>query len=127
MLHLRRPKFSTGQQSDEKVSLAVYAVVRCGGRQHKVVVGDVIEVNRLVGDPGTKITLPPLLVVDDGQVTSDAKALKRHTVTAEIVDHTKGPKISILKYKPKTGYRKRMGHRQPLTHVRVTDIKTGKK
>jgi large subunit ribosomal protein L21 len=123
MLHLRRVD-SNRSNSNEEVSLAVYAVVRCGGRQHKVTVGDVIEVNRLAGEPGTKITL---LVVDDGKVTSDSKALKRHTVTAEIVDHTKGKKISILKYKPKTGYRKRLGHRQRLSHVRVTDIKTGKK
>jgi len=64
--------------------------------------------------------------VDGAKVTSDAAALAKVTVTAEIVDHRRGPKIDILKYKNKTGYRKRMGHRQELTAVRVTGINTGK-
>jgi large subunit ribosomal protein L21 len=67
-----------------------------------------------------------VLVVDGAKITSDAAALAKVTVTAEIVDHRRGPKIDILKYKNKTGYRKRMGHRQELTAVRVTGISTGK-
>jgi large subunit ribosomal protein L21 len=104
----------------------VYAIVRSGGRQEKVAVGDVIEMNRVEGDPGTTIELPAVLVVDGDTVTSDAAALGAVTVTAEVVDHTKGPKIVIQKYKNKTGYKKRQGHRQPLTQVKVTGIEIGK-
>jgi len=104
----------------------VYAIVRSGGRQHKVAVGDVVEVDRVDVAPGSTLTLPALLVVDGAAVTSDAKALAGVTVTAEVVDHTKGPKIQILKYKNKTGYRKRQGHRQRHSRVKVTGIETGK-
>ena len=102
----------------------MYAIVRAGGRQEKVTVGEVLEVDRLQGAPGSTIELPALLVVDGESVTSDAKALAGVTVTAEIVEDTKGPKIIILKYKNKTGYRKRQGHRQKLTQVKVTGIET---
>jgi large subunit ribosomal protein L21 len=108
-------------------SSAVYAIVRAGGRQEKVTVGDVLEVDRLQGAPGSTIELPALLVVDGESVTSDAKALAAVTVTAEIVEDTKGPKIIILKYKNKTGYRKRQGHRQKLTQVKVTGISGAEK
>jgi len=104
----------------------MYAIVRSGGRQHKVAVGDVVEVDRVDVAPGSTLTLPALLVVDGAAVTSDAKALAGVTVTAEVVDHTKGPKIQILKYKNKTGYRKRQGHRQRHSRVKVTGIETGK-
>ena len=104
----------------------MYAIVRSGGRQHKVAVGDVVEVDRVAGEPGSTLTLAALLVVDGESVTSDAKALGKVTVTAEVVDHTKGPKIHILKYKNKTGYRKRQGHRQRHSVVKVTGIETGK-
>ena len=67
-----------------------------------------------------------LLVVDGADVTSDAAALAGVTVSGEVVAHTKGPKIDILKYKNKTGYKRRLGHRQRLTQVRVTSIDTGK-
>ncbi len=104
----------------------MYAIVRSGGRQHKVAVGDVVEVDRVAGEPGSTLTLAAVLVVDGDSVTSDAKALGNVTVTAEVVDHTKGPKIHILKYKNKTGYRKRQGHRQRHSVVKVTGIETGK-
>jgi large subunit ribosomal protein L21 len=104
----------------------VYAIVRAGGRQTKVAVGDVVQVDRLPGEPGETVQLPALLVVDGDDVTSDATTLAGVTVTAEVVDHTKGPKIHILKYKNKTGYRKRQGHRQKHTQVKVTGIETGR-
>lgn len=103
----------------------MYAVVKAGGRQHKVEVGDVVEINRLDGAEGATVSLPALLVVDGRTVTSEAAALSSVTVTAEIVGHHKGPKIKILKYKNKTGYRRRIGHRQHLTEVLVTDIDDG--
>jgi large subunit ribosomal protein L21 len=105
----------------------VYAIVKTGGKQYKVAVGDVVEVEKLAGDAGTSITLPALLVVDGTDVTTDAKALAGVTVTGEVVAQTKGPKISMMSYKNKTGYKRRMGHRQSLTQIRVTDIGTAKK
>jgi large subunit ribosomal protein L21 len=104
----------------------VYAIVKTGGKQHKVAVGDVLEIEKIAGGPGDAVALPAILVVDGGKVTTDAKALAGVKVAVEIVDHTKGPKIRILKYKNKTGYKKRMGHRQQLTQVKVTGIETGK-
>jgi large subunit ribosomal protein L21 len=103
----------------------VYAIVKTGGKQYKVAVGDVVEVEKVVGAPGASLALPALLVVDGTSVTSDAATLAGVTVSAEVVAQTKGPKIRILKYKNKTGYKKRIGHRQQLTQVRVTGIETG--
>jgi large subunit ribosomal protein L21 len=97
----------------------VYAIVRAGGRQEKVSVGDVLLIDK-VGAVGDSIDLTPLLVVDGSTVTSDAKKLAKVSVKAEVVKPAKGPKITILKYKNKTGYKKRQGHRQPLTQVKIT-------
>ena len=104
----------------------MYAIVKTGGKQYKVAVGDVVEVEKVTGGPGDSVPLPALLVVDGTDVTSDAAALAGVTVSGEVVAHTKGPKIDILKYKNKTGYKRRLGHRQRLTRVRVTSIDTGK-
>jgi large subunit ribosomal protein L21 len=104
----------------------VYAIVRAGGRQEKVAVGDVFELDRVSGEPGATVQFPAVLVVDGGSVTTDADALAAVTVTAEVLAHTKGAKIDILKFKNKTGYRRRQGHRQQLTRVKVTGIETGK-
>jgi len=109
------------------VSSAVYAIVRSGGRQHKVAVGDVVEVDRLKDAAGTEVELSALLVVDGDSVTSDPWVLEGVKVTAEVVEEVKAPKIHILKYKNKTGYRVRQGHRQKYTRVKVTGIDTGKK
>ena len=103
----------------------MYAIVKTGGKQYKVAVGDVVEVEKLDGAAGSSVSLPALLVVDGTNVTTDAAALAGVTVAAEVVEQTKGPKISILKYKNKTGYKRRLGHRQRLTQVRVTAIETG--
>ncbi|TXH45485.1 MAG: 50S ribosomal protein L21 [Actinobacteria bacterium] len=103
----------------------MFAIVRAGGHQEKVAVGDVIAVDRIDGEPGSTINLPVLLLVDGENVTHAASALAETPVTAEIVEHTRGPKITILRYKNKTGYRRRQGHRQDLTKVRVTAIGSG--
>ena len=100
----------------------VYAIVKAGGRQEKVAVGDVVVMDRVKGEVGDTIELTPLLLVDGAKVTSEAKALAKVKVSAEIVRDEKGPKIVIMKYKNKTGYRKRQGHRQKLTRVKVTAI-----
>ena len=104
----------------------MYAIVRAGGRQEKVEVGDVLVVDRMTGEPGASVQLPAVLLVDGVSVTTDKAALGKVKVTAEIVDHHRGPKIDILKYKNKIGYRRRQGHRSELTAVKVTDIKTAK-
>ena len=101
----------------------MYAIVRSGGRQHKVAVGDVLEIDKVDDEVGSSVKLQPLLLVDGDAVTSDAGKLEKATVTAEVLAETKGPKIRIMKYKNKTGYRKRMGHRQRYTQVKVTGIK----
>ena len=100
----------------------MYAVVKAGGKQHKVGIGDTFTVNRLVGEAGDTLTLPAVLLVDGDTVTADAQALAGVTVTGEIVGHGKGPKIHIHKFKNKTGYHKRQGHRQKLTRIEVTGI-----
>lgn len=102
----------------------MYAIVRSGGRQHKVSVGDVIEVNRLPEEQGASVKLPAVLLVDGSTVTTDPAALAKVTVTGEVVGNLRGPKINILKFKNKTGYRRRQGHRQELTKVKVTGIET---
>lgn len=101
----------------------VFAVVRTGGRQEKVEVGSIITTNRVAGDESGKVELPAVLLVDGETVTSDADALAKVTVTAEVIEDLRGPKINIQKFKNKTGYRKRQGHRQELTRLKVTDIK----
>ena len=102
----------------------MYAIVRSGATQQKVAVGDVIEIDKVATGVGESVTLPVLLLVDGESVTTDADKLAQASVTAEVVAATKGPKITILKYKNKTGYRKRQGHRQKYTQVKVTDIST---
>lgn len=99
----------------------MYAIVRSGGRQHKVAVGDVLEIDRTADRVGSSVALRPLLLVDGDQVSTDVSGA---TVTAEVLAETKGPKIKILKFKNKTGYRKRQGHRQKYTQVRITGIES---
>ena len=100
----------------------MYAIVRSGGTQQKVAVGDVIEIDQVSTGVGESLNLPVLLLVDGENITAEATKLSGATVTAEVLGATKGPKITILKYKNKTGYRKRQGHRQKYTQVKVTDI-----
>ena len=113
---------SLNQQPDEESESAVYAIVRSGGQQQKVAVGDVIEIDKVASGVGEAVTLPAVLLVDGESITSDAGTLSKVAVTAEVLGATKGPKITILKFKNKTGYRKRQGHRQKYTQVKVTDI-----
>ena len=101
----------------------MYAIIRAGGKQAKVHEGDVLDVERIKGSD--KVSYTPLLIVaDDGSVISDAGVLGKSSVSAEIVGESAGPKIDIFKYKNKTGYRRRQGHRQKYTTIKVTAIKT---
>ena len=99
----------------------MYAIVRSGSKQQKVAVGDVIEIDKVETAVGDSVTLPVVMVVDGEKVT--ASGLDKAGVTAEVLGGIKGPKIIIQKYKNKTGYKKRQGHRQKYTQVKVTDIK----
>jgi large subunit ribosomal protein L21 len=103
----------------------VYAIVRCGGRQEKASVDDVLTVDKLAGDIGSSVTLPAVLVVDDETVVSDPAEVGRYEVTAKILGASAGPKISMVLYKNKTGYRRRLGHRQKYTQVQITGISNG--
>jgi large subunit ribosomal protein L21 len=102
----------------------VYAIVRCGGRQEKVALDEVVTVDKLPGEVGSSITLAALLVVDGDRVISDPAEVGRYQVTADIVGDAAGPKINMIHYRNKTGYRRRLGHRQRYTQVRITGIGT---
>jgi len=105
----------------------VYAIVRCGGRQEKASVDDVLTVDRLNGEVGSTLTLPAVLVVDGDNVVTDPEELGGYQVAAEIIGDATGPKITIIRFKNKTGYRRRLGHRQHYTQVKITGIsKDGK-
>ena len=103
----------------------MYAIVKTGGKQYKVAVDDVLTVEKIDDEPGAEISLSAVLLVDGSELTTDADALAAASITARVVEHTKGPKIRIHKFKNKTGYHKRQGHRQPLTDVVVRDISKG--
>ena len=87
---------------------------------------DVLTVDTLAGEIGSSVTLPAVLVVDDGKVISDPAELGRYQVTAEIMGAIAGPKINMIHYRNKTGYRRRLGHRQRYTQVKITGISAGK-
>ena len=105
----------------------MYAIVRCGGRQEKASVDDVLTVDRLTGEVGSTLTLPAVLVVDGDNIVTDPEELGGYQVAAEIIGAASGPKISMIKFKNKTGYRRRLGHRQHYTQVKITGISKGGK
>ncbi len=105
----------------------MYAIIRAGGKQAKVHSGDVIDIERVKGD-AEELTFEPLLVVDDdGKAVSDHSALAKASVVAKVLGESQGPKIDIFKYKNKTGYRRRQGHRQKYTRIEITEINLPKK
>ncbi len=104
--------------------MATYAIVKTGGKQYKVAEGDTVKVEKIDEKVGSTVSLPVALVVDGSTLTTDADKLAKISVTGEVVEHVKGPpKIRIHKFKNKTGYHKRQGHRQKLTVLKVTGIK----
>jgi large subunit ribosomal protein L21 len=101
----------------------MYAVIRAGGKQHKVSKGDVIEIER-VKDGSETVEFTPLLVVDDkGKTRSGPTELAKARVTAKVLGETKGPKVDVMKFRNKVGYRRHSGHRQRYTSVEISDIK----
>jgi large subunit ribosomal protein L21 len=101
----------------------MYAVIRAGGKQHKVAKGDVIEIERLKNSSET-VEFTPLLIVDDkGKLRSGRSELSKARVTGKVIGETKGEKIDVMKFRNKTGYRRHSGHRQRYTSVEISDIK----
>ena len=97
--------------------------MRAGGRQEKVEVGTIVTLDRIKANADGNIELAAVLLVDGEKITSDATSLSKVKVTAEVLEDLRGPKIVIQKFKNKTGYKKRQGHRQELTRVKITGIK----
>jgi large subunit ribosomal protein L21 len=100
-----------------------YAIVKTGGKQYRVEEGQTLLVERLREDEGAKVALDALLYRDDKQVVDDAKDLAKVKVEAKVVGHERGPKLHVLKFKPKKGYKRRTGHRQELTKLEITGVK----
>jgi large subunit ribosomal protein L21 len=103
----------------------MYAVIRSGGKQYTVRPGDRLDVEKLDGEVGSQVELTDVLMVADGDTVSlGAPSVSGARVTAEIVEHGKGKKVVVFKYKPKIRYRKRTGHRQQFTRLAIKDIVT---
>ena len=102
-----------------------YAVIKTGGKQYRVREGETLLVERLPDEVGASVSLTPLLLAGDGEPKFDAESIGRATVSAEIVAHERGPKLRVFKFKPKRGYKRRTGHRQELTRIRITSIGKG--
>ena len=100
----------------------MYAVIRTGGKQQKVKPGDIVEVEYLHAD-GDTVTFQPLLVVDDDGKTHVGKEIARAVVTAKLLGEQKGDKVNVFKYKNKSGYARRQGHRQLMTLLEISDVK----
>ena len=98
----------------------MYAIVKTGGKQYRVEEGQTLLVERLPGDAGAKLDLEPLLFAGDDTLFGDK--LGKVSVAAEVVEHLRGPKLRVNKFKPKRGYRRKMGHRQELTRLAITGI-----
>jgi large subunit ribosomal protein L21 len=103
----------------------MYAVINAGGKQERVEVGELIDVELLHASPGDELTLTPLLVVDGDDVTVSAEALAATSVTATVVGEVKGPKIVGFTYKSKSRQQRHYGHRQRYTTLEITGIGPG--
>lgn len=100
----------------------MYAVVATGGKQYKVAEGDVITVEKLEAEVGQSVDFDVLFLAEGDSIVVDAASLAKANVTAEVVEHLKGKKVIIFKFKKRKGYKRTRGHRQQLTRVRITGI-----
>ena len=100
----------------------MYAVIRTGGKQYKVAQGDVITVEKLAGQAGDAVTFDQVLALDDGDLRVGTPVLDGASVSAEVLEQTRGDKIIVFKKKRRKNYRRKRGHRQYITVLRVTDI-----
>ena len=102
----------------------MYAIVRVGGNQYRVEKGDSIVVDRLREEEGAKVALEPVLYrPDKGEAVLDGSDLEKVKVEAVVRGHERGPKLHVLKFKPKKGYKRRQGHRSELTRLEIGEIK----
>src|SRR5438874_9789813 len=104
----------------------MYAIVKTGGKQYRVEQGQSLLVERLTAGDGDSVALQPLLYVDGDNVV-DGQDLSKVKVQARVVAHERGPKLRIVKFKPKRGYKRRTGHRQELTRIEITAIEAGER
>src|SRR5450755_5199105 len=102
----------------------MYAIVKTGGKQYRVEEGQWLLVERLPAEDGASIALEPLLIVDGSDVV-DGAGLDEAQVEAKVLAHERGPKLRVVKFKPKRGYKRHNGHRQDLTRIQVTSLKAG--
>ena len=102
-----------------------YAVIKTGGKQYRVIEGQTLLIERLPDDVGATVELEPLLLAGDGDPIFEGDGLASAAVKAEIVEHLRGPKLRVFKFKPKRGYKRKTGHRQELTRLEITGIKNG--
>jgi large subunit ribosomal protein L21 len=100
-----------------------YAIVRTGGKQYRVEQGQSLLVERLPANDGAAVELEPLLYVDGDTVLDRSETLSQVNVEARVLAHERGPKLRVVKFKPKRGYKRRTGHRQELTRIEVTEIR----
>ena len=100
----------------------MYAIVKTGGKQYRVEKGQTLLVERLPDDAGATVSLEPILFRSD-EAVFDADGLAKVNVSAKVVEHLRGPKLRVFKFKPKRGYKRRTGHRQELTRLEVMQIK----
>jgi large subunit ribosomal protein L21 len=100
----------------------MYAVIRTGGKQQKVKPGDIVEVEYLHAE-GDTVTFQPLLVVDDDGKTHVGKEIERAVVTGKLLGEHKGDKVNVFKYKNKSGYSRRQGHRQLMSLLEISEVK----
>ena len=104
----------------------MFAIIRTGGKQYRVVPDDVIAVEKLVGEPGSTIELAEVLMVGEGdEVSTGTPLVAGATVSATLVEHTRADKIIVFKKKRRQNYRRKNGHRQHQTVLRITEIHAG--
>ena len=101
----------------------MFAVIKTGGKQYKVAAGDIITVERLAGEPGAHIDIEAVLAIGEGaKLTLGKPLIAGAAVTAEVLEQARGPKIIVFKKKRRQNYRRKRGHRQELTTLKITDI-----
>ena len=101
----------------------MYAIIRTGGKQYKVEAGDVISVEKLDVEVGATVSFDVLMLCDGENVSVGQPTVSGASVKAEVLEHGKAKKVIVFKYKPKKNYRKKQGHRQPYTKVKITEVK----
>ncbi len=103
--------------------MEAYAVIETGGKQYRVGTGQVLDVERLDGEAGTKLDIDRVLAQSDGQtLTVGAPTVSGARVTAEVLEHFRGPKVVSFKKKRRKGYKRKLGHRQELTRIKILQI-----